>query len=94
MVSLNVFGISKNGSPNEDRGFGRCLDIYYDRVYFDPEPSQILADPYVIVGMQQWQARFPQTGVFIGNCIGAFIGNDTLCAVCESSVCTGSPVWD
>ena len=72
------FGISKNGSTMKIEilaGITTFITIAYILI-LNP---QILADPYVIMGDTAMAEKI-SNGVFIGTCIGAFIGT-ILCAL-------------
>lgn len=72
------FGISKNGSTMKIEvwaGVTTFITIAYILI-LNP---QILADPYVIMGDAAMAGKI-SNGVFIGTCIGAFIGT-ILCAL-------------
>lgn len=60
------------------RDIGRHYNLYHSCLYPDLK-STILADPFVITGDVAMAAKV-SNGVFIGTCIGAFIGT-FLCAV-------------
>ncbi len=82
------FGISKNGSTMKIEvlaGVTTFITIAYILI-LNP---QILADPYMIMGDAAMAGKI-SNGVFIGTCIGAFIGTILCALVCESSVCTGT----
>ena len=72
------FGISKNGSSMRIEilaGVTTFITIAYILI-LNP---QILADPYMIMGDAVMAGKI-SNGVFIGTCIGAFIGT-ILCAL-------------
>lgn len=53
---------------------------------------QILADPYIIMGDTAMAGKIAN-GVFIGTCIGAFVGT-FLCAVYAKVPFAQAPGWD
>lgn len=77
MVFLNVFLGFKNGSQRIEilAGVTTFITIAYILI-LNP---QILADPYMIMGDAVMAGKI-SNGVFIGTCIGAFIGT-ILCAL-------------
>lgn len=82
------FGISKNGSSMRIEilaGVTTFITIAYILI-LNP---QILADPYMIMGDAVMAGKI-SNGVFIGTCIGAFIGTILWCALCKGSICAGA----
>ena len=77
-VFRTVFGISQSGSNMRTEvlaGITTFITVAYILI-LNP---QILADPFVIGGDMDMASKI-SNGVFIGTCIGAFIGT-ILCAV-------------